>query len=47
MGSLFELQTQFEIAKNLNFIDKKVFENAYNDLREIEIMLVSFIKSIN
>ncbi|MFA9389210.1 MAG: four helix bundle protein [Prolixibacteraceae bacterium] len=46
MGSLFELQTQFEIAKNLNFINQNEFEEGYSDLREIEIMLSSFIKSI-
>lgn len=46
MGSLFELQTQLEIAKNLNYIEEKEFLNEYSDLREIEIMLASFIKSI-
>jgi len=46
MGSLFELQTQFEIAKNLNFMNQMEFEEGYKNLREIEIMLSSFIKSI-
>ena len=46
MGSLFELETQVEISKNLNYIDDFQFNNLYKDLREIEIMLSSFINSI-
>ncbi|MDP2336285.1 MAG: four helix bundle protein [Bacteroidota bacterium] len=46
MGSLFELETQLEIAKNLEYMDESQFNNLYNDLREIEIMLSSFINSI-
>ncbi len=47
MGSLFELQTQVEISKNLEFIDIKTFEDLYQDSREIERMLSAFIVSIN
>ena len=44
MGSLFELQTQLEIAKNINFLKEEEFNNMYEDSREIERMLVAFIK---
>jgi four helix bundle protein len=46
MGSLFELQTQLEISKNLEFLDETVFNELNQDSREIEIMLSSFINSI-
>ncbi len=46
MGSLFELQTQLEISKNLGYLSSEKFDELYNDLREIEIMLTSFINSI-
>jgi four helix bundle protein len=46
MGSLFELQTQLEISKNLGYLTKEQFEPLFKDLREIEIMLTSFINSI-
>jgi len=46
MGSLFELQTQLEISKNLNFLDETIFNELYQDSREIEAMLSSFINSI-
>lgn len=46
LGSLFELQTQIEISKNLEFFDELLFNKLYQDSREIEIMLTSFIKSI-
>ena len=44
MGSLCELQTQLEIAKNLNYLDSDVFESYYQLTREIERMLRSFIQ---
>lgn len=46
MGSLLELETQIEIAKNLKYIDETHFDFLYKDLREIERMLSSFISSI-
>ena len=46
MGSLFELKTQLEISKNLGFLSSNEFDELFNDLREIEIMLTSFINSI-
>src|SRR5690606_1369731 len=46
LGSLFELQTQLEIACNIEYLDKETFNTIYNDTREREIMLVSFSKKI-
>lgn len=46
MGSLFELQTQIEISRNLDFLDESQFNDLFHDLREVEIMLLSFINSI-
>jgi four helix bundle protein len=46
MGSLFELQTQLEISKNLEYINETSFNELYQDLREIEAMLSAFIKSL-
>ncbi|OAN63447.1 four helix bundle protein [Balneola sp. EhC07] len=46
MGSLFELQTQIEVAKNLEFISKEIFENLYDRSREIERMMSSFIRTL-
>lgn len=46
LSSLFELQTQIEIAYNLGFLNKNFFTALYEDSREIERMLSSFIKQI-
>ena len=46
MGSLFELQTQIEISKNLGYLKGSQFDILYQDLRKIKIMLSSFINSI-
>ncbi len=46
MGSLFELQTQIEVAKNLEFISKEVFDQLYDHSREIERMMSSFIRTL-
>lgn len=45
-GSLFELQTQLEIAYNIEYLNKQNFESLYSLTRELEIMLVSFSKKI-
>ncbi|HKJ40740.1 MAG TPA: four helix bundle protein [Sunxiuqinia sp.] len=47
MGSLFELQTQLEISKNLEFLDDSAFDDLFQDSREIERMLSAFIDAIN
>ncbi|HSD08358.1 four helix bundle protein [Flavobacterium sp.] len=46
VGSLFELQTQLEIAKNIDFLKEEKFNNLYEDSREVERMLIAFIKKI-
>lgn len=46
LGSLFEMQTQLEIAKNIEYLREEEFTNLYEDSREIERMLVSLIKKI-
>ncbi|WP_264524942.1 MULTISPECIES: four helix bundle protein [unclassified Flavobacterium] len=46
VGSLFEMQTQLEIAKNISYLKEDDFNNLYEDSREVERMLVSFIKKI-
>jgi four helix bundle protein len=45
-GSLFELQTQLEIAKNIRYLSEDKFNNLYEDSREVERMLVAFLKKI-
>jgi len=46
IGSLFELQTQLEIAKNIAYLTDEDFNTLYEDSREIERMLVPFINKI-
>ncbi|CAH8281570.1 four helix bundle protein [Mariniflexile fucanivorans] len=46
LSSLFELQTQIEIAYNLKFLKEDNFKKLYENTREIERMLTSFIKKI-
>ena len=46
IGSLFELQTQLEIAKNIIYLDEETFNNLYVDTRELERMIVSFTNKI-
>lgn len=44
IGSLFELQTQLEIAKNISYLTTEQFNKQYEDSREVERMLISFAK---
>jgi four helix bundle protein len=46
MGSLYELQTQLEIAHYMHFISKTSFSRIYGDLREIERMMSSLIYKV-
>lgn len=46
ISSLFELQTQIEIAFNLKYIHKERFDKLFESSREIERMLSSFIRSL-
>ena len=45
-GSLYELQTLLEIARNLEIISIDAFSNVYEKSREIERMLGSLIRKI-
>ena len=47
MGSLFELQTQLRIAKNLEYLEEGKFNAVFEETREIERMLSAFIQSIS
>lgn len=42
IGSLFELQTQLEISKRLNFLNEKQFDSGFELSREVERMIVAF-----
>lgn len=46
IGSLYEIQTQILISKNLGYISKEVFEKHFDALREIERMITSLIKKL-
>ncbi len=45
-GSLFELQTQLEIASHLGFVSNPDFEELTEKTREIERMLGSLIRKV-
>lgn len=44
ISSLFEVQTQLEIALNLNYINENQFNEIFESTREIERLMSSFIK---
>lgn len=46
ISSLFELQTQIEIAKNLSYLEVIVFDDLFEKSRELERMLSSLIRSL-
>jgi len=45
-GSLYEMQTQIEISKNLNFISEKEVKEIFNLTLEVEKMLNSLINKL-
>ncbi|MCX5632160.1 MAG: four helix bundle protein [Phycisphaerae bacterium] len=47
IASLYELQTQIEIALNLQYLSKTGFDKLYESSREIERMLSSLIRKLN
>ncbi|MBF6639905.1 four helix bundle protein [Flavobacterium sp. J49] len=47
LGSLFEFQTQVEIAYNLEYLTEEKFNQLYEDSRELERMLTAFINKVN
>ncbi|MBP6558581.1 MAG: four helix bundle protein [Flavobacterium sp.] len=46
ISSLFEFQTQIEIAKNINYLNENEFKNLYDETRELEAMIISFSKKL-
>jgi len=46
LGSLFEIQTQVEIAFNLNYMSENNFQVLFDQSREIERMLSSLINKL-
>jgi four helix bundle protein len=46
LSSVYELQTQIEIALNLNYLSKEQFQKTYEASREIERMLSSLYRKI-
>ena len=46
IASLFEVQTQLEISKNLQFISEENYKIVFDATREIEAMLASLIRKI-
>ena len=45
-GSLYEVQTQLEICRNLEYLSKELFNEIYEQSREIERMLNSLIRKL-
>ena len=46
MGSLFEVQTQLQIAQSLEYLNSDSWDTLFELSREIERMLSSFMESI-
>jgi len=46
MSSLFEFQTQIEIARNINYLNENDFNKLYENSRELEVMMVSLIRKV-
>jgi len=46
MGSVYELQTQLEIARNLEYVTTELFNKNYESTRELERMLSSLIAKL-
>lgn len=47
VGSLFELQTQIEIAYNLKYIHENIFKDLLAKTSELEIIIFTLIRKIN
>jgi four helix bundle protein len=47
VGSLFELQTQIEIAFNLHYVTQSIFDDFLAKSQELDRMLFSLIRKIN
>lgn len=46
ISSLFEFQTQIEIAKNINYLNEIEFKKIYEETRELEAMIISSSKKL-
>lgn len=46
ISSLFEFQTQIEIARNINYLNEIEFKKIYEETRELEAMIISFSKKL-
>jgi len=46
ISSIYEMQTQIEIAYNLKYLSNEMFQSLYESTREIERMMSSLIKKI-
>jgi len=46
IGSLYELQTQLEIAYNLEYVNKSDFEKNFQKSKEIDILLCSLCRKL-
>ena len=46
VNSLFELQTQIEIANNINYLNETEFNNIFEKTRELEAMMIAFSKKL-
>lgn len=46
VSSLFELQTQIEIVKNINYLNETEFNNIFYKTRELEAMMIAFSKKL-
>jgi len=46
LGSLFEFQTQIEIASNLKYVSEHDYNKIYEHNRELERMMSAFIRKI-
>lgn len=46
LGSAYEVETQLLISKNVGYLTEDLYENLFNDLKEIEMQLVGFIRRI-
>jgi four helix bundle protein len=47
IASVFEMQTQIEIAYNLKYINQLQFNKIFEASREVERMMGSFIRKVN
>ncbi len=47
VGSLFELQTQVEIAFNLGYLTNEIFKDMFEKTSELDRMLLSLVRKIN